>query len=493
MSSSNRLKDYSILLIAITCILFILFGTMVHGIITDLQMYHFEEVGRNYIQFIQSTLSELIRADIEYGFVLAENEFIIEFCDAPESLISSYKAERYVNEIIYRIEDIQSVEIVPYKNVDERISKKLIDLEIPEIVVSPRYFDTHPYYSSKVYSNETGLVSYNISLPVRKEGVAIGVVNMTLGLAGFETNFIENSSYQKTGSFIIADSVGEILIQSKVSTVGHDELMTALSEFNGNDPIVYCQAYERYFYIKTEEFTNDDEILIHFVFAQDKSELFNARNKMVRYAGLMIVLFILIYSMFSGLSSLYYNYLIAKDAKVILEETVVYEVEKQTKVLRKIASRDSLTKIYNHAAMIEKLEASIERAKKNQTAICVLMLDIDYFKRINDNHGHPIGDEVLVELSGLLLKNIRHHDAAGRYGGEEFIIILNETAGDIGYLIAERIRTEIQENEFTELRLKITISIGMSEYRGEDALTLIKSADKKLYDSKKMGRNRTTI
>lgn len=493
MNSSNRLKHYSILLITITCILFILFGVLVHGIMTELQMYHFEEVGRNYIQFIQSTLSELIRADVEYGFVLSENEFIIEFCDKPESMISAYKAERYVNEIIYRIEDIQSIEVIPYKNVDERITKVLIDHNVSEIEVAPRYFDTHPYYSSKVYSNETGLVSYNISLPVREEGIVIGVVNMTLGLAGFETNFIENSSYQKTGSFIIADSEGEILIQSKISNVKHVELMEALKDFDGNNPIVYCDEYNRYFYIKTEEFSNDDDIIIHFVFAQDEAELFSARDRMVRYAGLMIGLFLLIYTVFSVSSSLYYNHLIARDAKITLEETVVYEVEKQTEVLRKIASRDSLTKIYNHAVMVEKLEASINKAKKNDSAICVLMLDIDYFKRINDNHGHPIGDKVLVELSGVLLKNIRHHDAVGRYGGEEFIIILNETAGDIGYLIAERIRTEIQENDFTELGLKLTISIGMSEYSGENALALIKSADKKLYDSKEMGRNQTTI
>lgn len=214
------------------------------------------------------------------------------------------------------------------------------------------------------------------------------------------------------------------------------------------------------FILKQKNFQNDD-IIVHFVFAQDESELFSARNRMVRYAGLMIALFLLIYSLFSVFSSVYYNYLIAKDAKIALDETVVYEVEKQTEVLRKIASRDSLTKIYNHAVMIEKLEASINKAKENDSAICVLMLDIDYFKRINDKHGHPIGDKILVELSGLLQKNIRHHDAVGRYGGEEFIIILNETAEDIGYLIAERIRTEILENDFTELGLKITISIGM--------------------------------
>lgn len=141
MNSSNRLKNYSILLIAITCILFILFGVMVHGIMTELQMYHFEEVGRNYIQFIQSTLSELIRADVEYGFILSENEFIIEFCDTPQSKISAYKAERYVNEIIYRIEDIQSIEVIPYKNTEERITKILIDHNVPEIEVAPRYFD----------------------------------------------------------------------------------------------------------------------------------------------------------------------------------------------------------------------------------------------------------------------------------------------------------------------------------------------------------------
>ena len=493
MNSSNRLKNYSILLITITCIMFILFGVMVHGFITELQMNHFEEVGRNYIQFIQSTLTELIRADVEYGFVLSENEFIIEFCDTPENLVSSYNAKRYINEIIYRIEDIQSIEVIPFKNVDESLFKVLIDHNVPPIDVSPRYFDTHPYFSSKVFSNESGLVSYFISMPVRKDDVAIGVVNMTLGLAGFESHFIENSSYQETGSFIIADSEGGILIQSDISEVNDDELMKALEDYDGNNPIVYCDEFKRYFYIETEEFSNEDGMMIHFVFAQDEKELFGERNQLSRYAGLIMILFIIIYAMINGFSSLYYNYLITKDTKMVLDETVDSEVLKQTKVLRKIANRDSLTKIYNHAVMIEKLEASIEKSEKNHETVCVLMIDIDYFKLINDNHGHPIGDDVLIELSRLLLKSIRSHDAVGRYGGEEFMIILNNTSGSIGYVIAERIRTEIEDSRFTELELKITVSIGMAENSGEDALALIKNADKKLYDSKEKGRNQTTI
>lgn len=491
MNLGRRLRNQTILLIVITCSLFILFGVVVHGVVTELQMYHFEEVGRNYIQFVDRTLEELIRTDVEYGFAMSRNETIIEFCDDPTSLITTYKVENYLDEIILGAEDLEFIRIVPFSNLDKSIDLSIVGHDMENHSVSSRFFDTHAYYSGRVHKNELGLLSYNVSLPIHKDNVIIGLVDLSFGLDGFETKFIKDNSYQETGSFIIANSEFEILIQSDISQLSRDELTDILKIYEDGEIL---NNNKRFFYIKKMPFkNNNEEDHLYFIFAQDQKELFRARDEVAGYTGFMILLFVLIYIVLNMFANRYYKKQISNDTRIVLEETVDYEVNKQTEALRKISRRDSLTKIYNHAVMIEKLEESIRESKNNKEKVCVLMIDIDHFKNINDTYGHPVGDEVLIEVSGMLLKNIRFHDSVGRYGGEEFIVILNETGGPVGEIIAERIRTEISKAKFTEDNIELTVSIGMAEHVDEDALTLIKNADKKLYESKRNGRNRTTI
>jgi diguanylate cyclase (GGDEF)-like protein len=124
-------------------------------------------------------------------------------------------------------------------------------------------------------------------------------------------------------------------------------------------------------------------------------------------------------------------------------------------------------------------------------------VDIDHFKLVNDTYGHPIGDLVLKELARILDDNIRTIDILGRYGGEEFVILLPETTPDSAYEIAERLRKTVAEHNFTpeHLDLNITISIGVAFSTGESngLIDLIKRADNAMYESKDAGRNRTSV
>lgn len=152
--------------------------------------------------------------------------------------------------------------------------------------------------------------------------------------------------------------------------------------------------------------------------------------------------------------------------------------------------RDGLTNLYNHQYINELLELEIAKANNFNTSICILMLDIDFFKRVNDNFGHQIGDKVLVTLSNLIELNVREFDLVGRYGGEEFIAILPDITLDTAYKIADKIRLSIQNFDFELLDLNVTISIGLTEYNSESAKSLINRADTLLYQSKNNGRNR---
>jgi diguanylate cyclase (GGDEF)-like protein len=118
------------------------------------------------------------------------------------------------------------------------------------------------------------------------------------------------------------------------------------------------------------------------------------------------------------------------------------------------------------------------------------MLDIDHFKAINDTYGHQIGDTTLVAVSQLIKDNLRDIDHVGRYGGEEFIVILPQTGLDNAYITAQRIRRAIESARFHEGKIKMTVSGGVVEFKEESALILIGKADELLYKAKQNGRNR---
>lgn len=167
--------------------------------------------------------------------------------------------------------------------------------------------------------------------------------------------------------------------------------------------------------------------------------------------------------------------------------------------LAKLAVTDSLTQTYNHTFLINSLKHEMDRAKRFSYNMAFLMLDIDHFKKINDTYGHLVGDEVLKEVVKITQTPIRSIDILGRYGGEEFGLILPETNEKGAMTLAEKIRKNIDECNFViksagnSVKIKLTVSIGVAIYPDEDVndvLSLIRCADRALYTSKDSGRNR---
>ena len=165
--------------------------------------------------------------------------------------------------------------------------------------------------------------------------------------------------------------------------------------------------------------------------------------------------------------------------------------------LERLANFDSLTGLHNRQAILGKLCELINRAKRYKEDFTLIMLDIDHFKRVNDRYGHLTGDEVLEKIATLIRLNIRDTDVAGRYGGEEFIIILPQADLSSARVLAERIRSIIESAEMKDSAgnvFAITISQGLSGWEpGEDAHSLISRADEALYKAKANGRNRVEI
>lgn len=177
----------------------------------------------------------------------------------------------------------------------------------------------------------------------------------------------------------------------------------------------------------------------------------------------------------------------------------IAELEVAKERLRQLAITDGLTALYNHRYFKEFLIRELDRAHRHKLNISVVMIDIDYFKHYNDAHGHQAGDLLLIEVSRLLKENIRKIDLAARYGGEEFALVLLETNKTAAAVVAEKIKSLIEEypfkNEESQPNGKITISMGVASFP-EDADgfdQLVGCADKRLYSAKQRGRNQVII
>jgi two-component system cell cycle response regulator len=165
--------------------------------------------------------------------------------------------------------------------------------------------------------------------------------------------------------------------------------------------------------------------------------------------------------------------------------------------LERLANFDSLTGLYNRRAILGKLRELINLANRYKEDFGLIMLDIDHFKRVNDRYGHLTGDEVLEKIATIICRNIRETDIVGRYGGEEFIIILPKTNLASAWVVAERLRSIIEKAEMKDSAgnvFTITVSQGLAGWeRGEDDHSLISRADEALYKAKEKGRNRVQI
>jgi diguanylate cyclase (GGDEF)-like protein len=167
--------------------------------------------------------------------------------------------------------------------------------------------------------------------------------------------------------------------------------------------------------------------------------------------------------------------------------------------MEELAVTDGLTGLYNHRRFRAALSDEVRRAERAGTALSLLMLDLDHFKRLNDTYGHPAGDSVLRQTAALLRRTVRDIDIAARYGGEEFAVLLIDTDAADALRTAERVRIAVEAETFSHERtqLDVTVSVGASTYlarasepeaaRSADAL--LRSADRALYAAKEAGRN----
>jgi two-component system, cell cycle response regulator len=166
--------------------------------------------------------------------------------------------------------------------------------------------------------------------------------------------------------------------------------------------------------------------------------------------------------------------------------------------LRDLASRDALTGLWNRAGVLDLLDSELARARRKKVPLAVVIADLDHFKSVNDSLGHLAGDEVLRSAAGRLHDALRPYDIAGRYGGEEFLIILPDCDAENATRLADRLRQAVGKEPTSAggRDVTVTMSLGVavsSAHEPNDALALLAAADKALYRAKGEGRNRVCL
>jgi diguanylate cyclase (GGDEF)-like protein len=179
--------------------------------------------------------------------------------------------------------------------------------------------------------------------------------------------------------------------------------------------------------------------------------------------------------------------------KNTLLKAEIMQRQKMEKELVELATIDPLTAIANRRKFDEALQYELNRDSRYRHALSIIFCDLDYFKKINDQHGHKIGDDALREFASLISCHTRNTDIVARWGGEEFVLLLPETDIKKAASIAEKLRAEIENNRFSYVG-NITASFGVTEYvPGDNEISFIKRADDALYLAKENGRNRVEI
>jgi diguanylate cyclase (GGDEF)-like protein len=159
------------------------------------------------------------------------------------------------------------------------------------------------------------------------------------------------------------------------------------------------------------------------------------------------------------------------------------------KEIEEMAIADGLTGLFNRRYLEYRLGQEFQRAKRNHTSLSCMLMDLDHFKDINDTYGHGTGDLILKDVSQVIQRNVRDYDIVGRYGGEEFIVVLPHTSLGMAVKMAERVREKIKEHQVKDV--SVTVSIGVTRNMPDDSSIddIVKRADFLLYDAKEGGRD----
>lgn len=481
--------------------------------------YAFYEMGKNYTGHVSLALEDWIDNQVEIVKSMAEDYRVIDACANPDNEEIVLEANKYLLTVQKRYPYYENLPLVSTTGKEIKVKvngeiKTVTDgyfftdtvdgVTIGKGGISFSYIkeimDGKDYFISEVYpSILRGNPIFVISVPVKKNNVLVGIAMISPQIEYFTERYINRFMYEKTGHLFFLDSRGLIvahknqeLILSKDKKLKKtiDGVLTELLDGEKYFNMSFEGVDKHYF---AKKINIKDENIMHswyIGFTQTDDEIFHNSYNLLKIIIGVAILFTIILAETIYINLKIYQEELDKSNLIETNKMLEGKVEERTIRLKQMAITDGLTKLYNHKYSLDTLDKEIKYAKENRHPLTVTMIDLDFFKNVNDLYGHQIGDKVLIRVAEAIKINIRDIDIAGRYGGEEFIVILENTNLTAGIKVLERIRIAIEELTFLEKKLKITASFGCCQLKNENTSELVCLVDKLLYKAKENGRNR---
>lgn len=352
---------------------------------------------------------------------------------------------------------------------------------------------------------EEGRISngYRFEYPLFKHNEHIGCVETSISFLSVIK--LMDQQFKNPTTFMIKKSVVQDKVWEEQIKKNYEESRISNLYYYDKEGYEYISNNENHTNVIKTTLNNKEEIKeMVSLLKQEKTFIIHTSNKNHTYSIVFLNIKNVIgenvgYLVFYNEDSVYHSYgksIIINSIFIlvlwvcILVSIFLYYRSKEQ--MYKMTYYDKLTNVYNRNKLYEYIQNEIERNKRYDTDFSIIMFDIDYFKRINDNYGHITGDSVLKEISDLVKNNIRIIDSLFRFGGDEFIILLPNTKLDNAEKVAEKIRVGIiNKKYFAEVVENITLSLGVTQYKNDQTSEqLIKRADDMLYKAKEKGRNK---
>jgi len=355
------------------------------------------------------------------------------------------------------------------------------------------------YYISEIYSSiNSGEPIIAISAPIVQNKEVLGAAVVAPKIDYFSSRFVREAKYGNTGYMFIVDGRGLTVAHPDPKHIMRAYEKQGVAEQRIINKILVGQTYFQDVYDETNKSYYVKRVVLdtehqpyewYMVFTMENSEIYGNADKLLQISISLLIGGALV------IGTILYYYTKSLDEKfkeiqsLEMNRKLEVEVAARTSHLAEMAIRDGLTKLYNHDATYKAIGVAVGGARASLQPLSIIMLDLDYFKTLNDTYGHPFGDKVLKATAEVLRNSVRSTDIVGRYGGEEFMVILPGAFKQSAIKTANRIVKGLSELEF-EHPINLTASMGVAAWVGEDTDELISIADKLLYQAKHKGRNR---
>ncbi len=519
----NIMKSkYIIPIISITLIV-ILFSNIIF--ITNFRKHEeddFIRLGEKYTYQVAEILNLWIDDQVRLVRLIAQEQIIIDLCEDPTNPEKIEKAEAYLSWIHKEYPYYENLPIsLKLENpIIREFNGEEIVIENGTFVVDTvdgktlgkggmSYSYVHEilnrkeHYISEIYpSILRGNPIFVVSAPVYSKNELCGVAIVSPQMDYFSEMFIDQLRIGETGYMFMLDESGatvahinrDLILNNEEDVIEKTMYIIEKIESDSNYFEANLIDLDKLYYgrkIAFEDKNNKNDLYV--VYSQNKDETFEIVKEST-YAVAVTSAFSII---FLVATYIYVNHMQREKEKeeqlIKMNKELEMQVSERTKELKVMAIMDGLTGLYNRQYIENELKKIIGISNDDENNIYVMLADIDDFKKVNDNYGHIIGDEVLRKLSHVFQQVVGNSGCAGRYGGEEFLIVLTRKNKEEVCCIAEEIRASIEKLRFSKEDLQVTISIGIAKWNGEKPDEITNKADMLLYKAKASGKNKYVI